>query len=159
MEYSYEDLNNSSSIRKVEMTKDIDYSFALIYLEQSGSLHFRFISNDNQIDNNSGQNFIKNIDELSEDYYSTESEIFNDYNKVNYTNELNIVELENVQEIEKNYETSDDLALVPIKEKSLARKGLRFSYKLNKRIKVLLIKLFRSLPSFITGNYRRRINL
>lgn len=56
-------------------------------------------------------------------------------------------------------QTNQEMALVPISEKKLARKGLRFSYRLNKRIRLLLIKLYRKLPSFITGNYRRRINL
>ena len=53
------------------------------------------------------------------------------------------------------------LALVPMKDRGLEfpRKGLRFSYKLNKRIRLMLYKLFRNLPNFITGNYRRRLNL
>lgn len=53
------------------------------------------------------------------------------------------------------------MALVPMKDRGLEfpRRGLRFSYKLNKRIRLILYKLFRKLPNFITGNYRRRLNL
>jgi hypothetical protein len=39
------------------------------------------------------------------------------------------------------------------------KKRLPFTYKLNKRIKIFLIKIYRLMPKFITGNYRRRINL
>lgn len=42
---------------------------------------------------------------------------------------------------------------------SKKKKRLSFTYKLNKRIKIFLIKLYRLMPNFITGNYRRRINL
>lgn len=54
---------------------------------------------------------------------------------------------------------NSELSLVPLTQQKLSTKKLRFSYKLNKRIKILLIKLYRQLPSFLTGNYRRRINL
>lgn len=41
----------------------------------------------------------------------------------------------------------------------LQKRGLRKSYIWSKKIRIALYKLFRSLPRFITGNYRRRINL
>ena len=58
-------------------------------------------------------------------------------------------------------ETSSDVSLIPVNQNALIypRKGLRFSYKLNKRIRLAIYKLIRKLPNFITGNYRRRINL
>lgn len=37
--------------------------------------------------------------------------------------------------------------------------GLRKSYIWSKKIRLFLYKIFRSLPRFITGNYRRRLNL
>ena len=60
-----------------------------------------------------------------------------------------------------DYSVPATLALIPMKDRGLEfpRKGLRFSYKLNKRIRLMLYKLFRNLPNFITGNYRRRLNL
>lgn len=53
-------------------------------------------------------------------------------------------------------------ALTVVKDSSIqetGRRHLRFSYKLNKKIRIMLIKLYRLMPSFITGDYRRRINL
>lgn len=66
-------------------------------------------------------------------------------------------QLENLE----NIDIPNSLAMIPIKECNLiyAKKGIRWSYRINKRIKLILYKLFRKLPSFITGNYRRRINL
>ena len=42
---------------------------------------------------------------------------------------------------------------------SIRRTGLRKSYIWKKKIKLVLYKFMISLPRFITGNYRRRINL
>ena len=55
----------------------------------------------------------------------------------------------------------ETMALIPMSGRDLIhpRHGLRFSYKLNKRIRLIIYKLFKRLPNFITGNYRRRINL
>lgn len=64
-----------------------------------------------------------------------------------------------INEIESPLNCNTELSLIPLKSKKLQCNKLRFSYKLNKRIKILLIKLYRKLPNFITGNYRRRINL
>ena len=75
-----------------------------------------------------------------------------DNNNNNYfTKELKL------EDSTQNY--NSELSLVPLTQQKLSTKKLRFSYKLNKRIKILLIKLYRQLPSFLTGNYRRRINL
>lgn len=41
----------------------------------------------------------------------------------------------------------------------LQQNKLRKTYIWRKKIKLLLYKLFSSLPRFITGNYRRRLNL
>lgn len=41
----------------------------------------------------------------------------------------------------------------------LPKKGLRKTYIWSKKVRILIYKLFRTLPRFITGNYRRRINL
>lgn len=51
----------------------------------------------------------------------------------------------------------ENVALV-VSEPSLPNK-LRKSYLLSKKIRVFLYKLLRILPRFVTGNYRRRINL
>lgn len=56
-------------------------------------------------------------------------------------------------------EENVDLTLTPSSLPYLQKNGLRKSYLWNKKIRILLYKLFRNLPRFITGNYRRRINL
>lgn len=143
IEYFYDDISNSNtSIIKAKMSKVIGYSFVFISVEGLSKIFFRFVDENGNIDDNFGAFYQKDIGEVPLEISSVPEEQTPD----------NILYLE-------EFEESSNMSLVPIKESSLARKGLRFSYKLNKRIKLLLIKLFRKLPSFITGNYRRRINL
>lgn len=162
IEYFYNEFPiNNNSITKAEMSKVTNYYFALITLENAGTLYFRFVDNHGNFDDNNGLFYYKDIETSSELIYSEPSSLLLEYKKSN--NKPNIIEntKETIypEEFEDEYEPITNMALVTIKDCRLAKKGLRFSYKLNKRIKLLLIKLFRKLPSFITGNYRRRINL
>lgn len=143
IEYFYDDISNSNtSIIKAKMSKVIGYSFVFISVEGLSKIFFRFVDENGNIDDNFGAFYQKDIGEVPSEISSVPEGQTPD----------------NTSYLEE-FEESSNMALVPIKESSLTRKGLRFSYKLNKRIKLLLIKLFRKLPSFITGNYRRRINL
>jgi len=75
-----------------------------------------------------------------------------------------LIKNENKEDIikEEIIEENNQKALVPVENQKLSvvkKKKLKFAYRLNKRIRIMLIKLYRILPSYITGNYRRRINL
>lgn len=74
--------------------------------------------------------------------------------------EINLA-METACETDNVVAVPETMALMPMNDRDLVhpRHGLRFSYKLNKRIRLIIYKLFRRLPNFITGNYRRRINL
>lgn len=159
IEYSYDkDAFSNNLIRRSEMSKVSDYSFVLISLESADNLYFRFSDDFGHFDDNNGQFYQKAISSQEEALYTNSTTLLSEYlnNNSNIINQVSneVLHIDNFDET-----PSQAMALVPLKEHSLARKGLRFSYKLNKRIKLLLIKLFRKLPSFITGNYRRRINL
>lgn len=163
IEYSYDkDAFSNNLIRRAEMSKISDYSFALISLESADNLYFRFSDDFGHFDDNNGQFYQKEISSQEEALYTNSTTLLSEYEYLNLNNKSNIINKISNEDLHiDNFDetSSQTMALVPIKEHSLARKGLRFSYKLNKRIKLLLIKLFRKLPSFITGNYRRRINL
>lgn len=72
-------------------------------------------------------------------------------------------ELDNNFEMNYYYESEckPEANIVVIEEKSIdkKRKKLRKTYIWSKKIKLAVYKLIISLPRFITGNYRRRINL
>lgn len=74
--------------------------------------------------------------------------------------EINLA-METACETDNVVAVPETMALMPMNDRDLIhpRRGLRFSYKLNKKIRLIIYKLFRRLPNFITGNYRRRINL
>lgn len=147
IEYFYDDiLNSNTSIIKAKMSKVAGHSFVFISIEGLNKIFFRFVDENGNIDDNLGAFYQKDIGAVFSEISSVQKEE-QSLNSTSYPEKF-----EEVEEV-------PNMALVPIRESSLARKGLRFSYKLNKRIKLLLIKLFRKLPSFITGNYRRRINL
>ena len=68
----------------------------------------------------------------------------------------------NILESKSSDEEFEEKSLIIQSDKSIkknTKKGLRFGYKLNKKIKITLIKLYRLMPNFIKGDYRRRINL
>ena len=68
----------------------------------------------------------------------------------------------NILESKSSDEEFEEKSLIIQSDKSIKKnnkKGLRFGYKLNKKIKITLIKLYRLMPNFIKGDYRRRINL
>lgn len=165
IEYSYDKIpTDINSIRKAQMSKVTDYSFVLVALEDANTIYFRFVDEYGTFDNNGGNFYQKAIEQTSEKTYLEPTALLDEYKKSNNNSHIIENSTENLSEIKPDEEykpIENTMALVPIKERDLvyARKGLRFSYKLNKRIKLLLIKLFRSLPSFLTGNYRRRINL
>lgn len=158
IEYFYDENSiDNNSIRKAEMSKVTDYSFVLVSPEYASNLYFRFVDDNGNFDDNNGKFYQKIVEESSEKIYSEPSSLLSEYKKSNNNSHIATNNTQKLydEDFENEYEPITNMALVPIKERRLARKGLRFSYKLNKRIKLLLIKL----PSFITGNYRRRINL
>lgn len=169
IEYSYDTIpTNSNSTRKAQMSKVTNYSFVLVDLEDADTIYFRFVDEYGTFDNNNGKFYQKTFEHSSVQTYSEPTTLLDEYKKSNNNSTIvkpiseDLFANEPIPEPEEEYKPIENtMALVPIKERGLvyARKGLRFSYKLNKRIKLLLIKLFRSLPSFLTGNYRRRINL
>lgn len=182
LEYSYSDFRgfDNPDTEVVEMLPVSEYFYVLVNLKNADHFYFRFVNNEGIIDDLNGityceqihenvnsvlydstiSNDTKNIDETH--YNMVENNIIENYPKISNTIVTNTVHsTTDTIENNDNSNTPVNLAMVPIKERNMlqARKGLRFTYKLNKRIKLILIKLFRSLPSFITGNYRRRINL
>ena len=81
------------------------------------------------------------------------------------SNEYSTIDEQNISESISLNTESNDSENTPLiisndkKLKSRKRHGLSFSYKMNKKIKITLIKLYRMLPNFLKGDYRRRINL
>jgi len=185
IEYSNKPLDiTNTNIEKLEMSNIESNFFISIKLKKAGSFYFRFVDNENNIITfNNKQKFELFVDGSIDEENITESysEQPTNYIKPQIQEKQEIQAIQNVQEIQKSenetlsevtldkqdneninmFNTNDSLSLVPIKQNSLihARKGIRLSYRINKRIRLILYKLFRKLPSFITGNYRRRINL
>ena len=94
---------------------------------------------------------------------NTNDEINNKNDATDTTNEVTIKtnsDYENNQFEDNIYINNNSLIVSQNKGlKSRKRHGLSFSYKMNKKIKIALIKLYRVLPNFLKGDYRRRINL
>lgn len=139
VEYSYFPFNSVNTVyNKLEMNKIENTYSVSIPIEKARTIYFRFINDNNQISTSEDkQGFQMIVKESSSKNITTkEAEVISD-------------------------QITNSLAMIPLKERNLnyAKKGLRFSYKLNNRIKLLLYKLLTRLPNFITGNYRRRINL
>lgn len=157
IEYSYEKFeNNLNNYKSKEMIKTVDNNFyVLLYLEDIGDLYIRFKNKRRETNNENSNYFTLHVS----DSQSTNVSVSDLSNII----PEDIPATENIvyQNVSLESPIQQELALVPVKEHHLGvpRKGLRFSYKLNKRIRLILYKLFRSLPNFITGNYRRRINL
>ncbi len=112
-------------------------------------IYFRLMDNANKIivlDSKQEFEFVPS--EVSEDFDTFSEE------------EINLA-METACELDNTVPVPETMALMPMSDKDLIhpRHGLRFSYKLNKKIRLIIYKLFRRLPNFITGNYRRRINL
>lgn len=98
---------------------------------------------------------------------------FDEYDKKPENNQDTIINIENqkVEYVDENTNTLEsnssdeeleEKSLIIQSDKSIKKnnkKGLRFGYKLNKKIRITLIKLYRLMPNFIKGDYRRRINL
>lgn len=149
--------NENTIINRVEMIRIESSFYASIHLTDKGSYYFRLIDNNNNlIISDSKQTFevlVQSSTNNSENNQNNNSEL----------EENNTTNTETNQNINSNNKESiqNSLSLIPIKEQPLiyAKKGIRLSYRINKRIRLILYKLFRKLPSFITGNYRRRINL
>ena len=108
-------------------------------------------------------NEILNIEETNanEDEISKNVEII-----INKNETLNNGEI--IQEKNEQYDShasnieQEEKALIVQSDKKMKkakRKGLSFEYKMNKKIKIALIKIYRLMPNFIKGDYRRRINL
>ena len=162
LEYSFAPLYNKKKAKKnttvlLMERKGQIYSANIIANTAIQHIYFRLLDNKNKIiilDNKQQFNIETcDVDDLEDDF--TEEELM--LTKTNNTSTANQVETEQLSD----YSVPTTLALVPMKDRGLEfpRKGLRFSYKLNKRIRLMLYKLFRNLPNFITGNYRRRLNL
>lgn len=134
VEYMYE----NNTIQKNELTINGGLAYAILPITSLSTFSFRFVKND-QIINKDNVPFKINI--------------LNTVVQNDTTVTPTVTETPEIVEEDKIFD--EELSLVPVD----SRKGLSFSYKLNKRIRLLFIKLFRRLPSFITGNYRRRINL
>ena len=104
-------------------------------------------------------NNIKIEDFLNNNIINLKNDLFN------YTNEDIIPEPnENTytKDIQDNQQIITNNALIVSSDKKIKctkRHGLSFGYKMNKKIKISLIKLYRMLPNFLKGDYRRRINL
>lgn len=167
--------NSNENIKKIEMTKTEDYFTAEISFENTPEIYFRILNENNEIVTiDTKQDFIvsyDNIKEASENIttggVSENSETINNSSTYVVSEEVNnegtSTEIDNGNTYPQldNINVPTSLAMVPIKEQNLmyAKHGLRFTYRLNKKIRLILYKLFQKLPSFITGNYRRRINL
>ena len=168
VEYTYLPSTNTTApinTNKLEMKK-IGNSFSVtIPLENTSEFYFRLLDENNAVITSEGkQEFSIFVNNSFEDNISSANKMENIWNNdqtntSTYTQATVATPVQNKVSEEKK--VSDSLAMVPIKEKNLiyARNGLRLSYRLNKKIRLILYKLFRKLPNFITGNYRRRINL
>ena len=111
------------------------------------------------------QNIIDTIDNFNFSFESSEKVFTNDNAHV-FENEsdINTEKTETIEIIDEQIIDTelDEKSLIVQTDKSLRkhnRKRLRFGYKLNKKIKIALMKAYRLMPNFIKGDYRRRINL
>ena len=121
------------------------------------------------VDNSNKQLSFQSIIDLIDNFDFS----FDEYDKKSENNQDTIINIENqkVEYVEENTnileskssdEEFEEKSLIIQSDKSIKKnnkKGLRFGYKLNKKIKITLIKLYRLMPNFIKGDYRRRINL
>lgn len=165
LEYSFAPFNNKKKARKKATVllmerKGLVYSANIIANNGVQSIYFRLLDDSNKIiilDNKQEFNIETNGIEIFEDDF-TDDEILDASIQIPTFNTDSAVV---TTQANVNYAVPPTMALVPMKDRGLEfpRHGLRFSYKLNKRIRLALYKLFRKLPSFITGNYRRRLNL
>ena len=165
IEYSYFGTNNFDFEKKVEELRKYKNAFSsIIYLENFSNLVFRFVDDNGTIDDNDGNFYNLELTSVA----SKNNYQLSDLQKLLVNTKSQMVKSEKADAILSEFQESkkaveipqETTALVVTKSKKPSNKRhLSFSYKLNKRIKLALIKLFRSMPSFITGNYRRRINL
>ena len=121
------------------------------------------------VDNSNKQLSFQSIIDLIDNFDFS----FDEYDKKSENNQDTIINIENqkVEYVDENTNTLEsnssdeeleEKSLIIQSDKSIKKnnkKGLRFGYKLNKKIKITLIKLYRLMPNFIKGDYRRRINL
>ena len=121
------------------------------------------------VDNSNKQLSFQSIIDLIDNFDFS----FDEYDKKPENNQDTIINIENqkVEYVDENTNTLEsnssdeeleEKSLIIQSDKSIKKnnkKGLRFGYKLNKKIRITLIKLYRLMPNFIKGDYRRRINL
>ncbi len=121
------------------------------------------------VDNSNKQLSFQSIIDLIDNFDFS----FDEYDKKSENNQDTIINIENqkVEYVDENTNTLEsnssdeeleEKSLIIQSDKSIKKnnkKGLRFGYKLNKKIRITLIKLYRLMPNFIKGDYRRRINL
>lgn len=166
LEYSFAPFNSKRKAKKktpelLMERKGQVYSANIIANNGISNIYFRLLDDKNKIIilDNTQEFHIEtcSIEDDIDDF--TEEELLLASTSVSINVQSVSTPVESVPEI--HYTVPSTLALVPMKERGLIfpRRGLRFSYRLNKRIRLMLYKLFRKLPSFITGNYRRRLNL
>lgn len=154
LEYSHVPFSNKKKSKKritvlLMERKGKLYSANLVVPNGASTIYFRLLDNSNKIivlDNKQEFNFELDESKLDNETFSDE--------------ELEEA-ISTAQESDNVVHVMPTMALIPMNERGLVypRRGLRFSYKLNKRIRLIILKLFKRLPNFITGNYRRRINL
>lgn len=140
------------SITKNENKMFVKYIGGLIY--DSKSIYFNYKQPNGE--------FIKlEMNNIENNEYIIE--LNNIEGEISYYFENEKGELDNNFEMNYYYESEckPDANIVVIEEKSIdkKRKKLRKTYIWSKKIKLAVYKLIISLPRFITGNYRRRINL
>lgn len=140
------------SITQNENKMFVKYIGGLIY--NSENIYFYYKQQDNE--------FVKlEMNKIENNEYIIE---LNDIEgEISYYFENEKGELDNNFEMNYYYESESkpEANIVVIEEKSIdkKRKKLRKTYIWSKKIKLAVYKLIISLPRFITGNYRRRINL
>lgn len=140
------------SITQNENKMFVKYIGGLIY--NSENIYFYYKQQDND--------FVKlEMNKIENNEYIIE---LNDIEgEISYYFENEKGELDNNFEMNYYYESEckPEANIVVIEEKSIdkKRKKLRKTYIWSKKIKLAVYKLIISLPRFITGNYRRRINL
>ncbi len=140
------------SITKNENKMFVKYIGGLIY--NSENIYFYYKQQDKE--------FVKlEMNKIENNEYIIE---LNDIEgEISYYFENEKGELDNNFEMNYYYEPErkTEANIVVVEEKAIdkKRKKLRKTYIWSKKIKLAVYKLIISLPRFITGNYRRRINL
>ena len=140
------------SITQNENKMFVKYIGGLIY--NSENIYFYYKQQDNE--------FVKlEMNKIENNEYIIE---LNDIEgEISYYFENEKGELDNNFEMNYYYEPEckTETNIVVVEEKAIdkKRKKLRKTYIWSKKIKLAVYKLIISLPRFITGNYRRRINL